>query len=210
MRHRNGYKLGFTLMEALIAIGIFTIGIEGFSLLFVRSWKLNSYALEMGQSSQAASQGVRGLVDVLRRTRQADDGSYPIRSAGTQDLVFYSDYDKDGTTERLHIYLNNGQVLMGTTKPSSGVPKIYPSGDQTIKMLVDHVVNGATPIFYYYNKDYPGDKVNNPVASPVDVSTIRLVKIFLQININPSRDPNGIQTESFVELRNLNDYDRLQ
>ena len=64
-------------------------------------------------------------------------------------------------------------------------------------------------MFYYYNKSYPGDTAGNPVPVPADVSQIRLVKIFLRININPNRAPDNIQQESFVELRNLNDYDRI-
>ena len=64
-------------------------------------------------------------------------------------------------------------------------------------------------MFSYYNKDYPADTENNPVSTPADVSEIRLIKIFLKINIDPNRAPDNIQQETFVELRNLNDYDRI-
>jgi hypothetical protein len=32
------------------------------------------------------------------------------------------------------------------------------------------------------------------------------VKIFLKINIDPNRAPDNIQQETFVNFRNLNDY----
>jgi len=209
-RQKN-YFSGMTIIEMIVAISIFTIAILGFTVLFMRSWKMNSYTIEMGQSSYAVSQGVNSMVNYLRKVRQADDGSYPIKSAAENDLVVFSDYDKDGITERLHFYLQSGQVMMGITKPTSGIPRTYEASDQQTKLLADRIVNEADePIFYYYNKDYPGDTANNPVAMPVDVSTVRLVRIFLKINIDPNRAPDNIETQSFVELRNLNDYDRMK
>lgn len=202
---------GMTIVEMMVAISIFTIAIFGFTMLFMRSWQMNSYTIEMGQSSYAVSQGVNNMVNYLRKARQADDGSYPVKSAAENDLVVFSDYDKDGVTERLHFYLQNGQVLMGITDPTTGIPKTYATSDQQTKLLADRIVNEADePIFYYYNKDYPADTVNNPVAMPVDVSTVRLIKIFLKINVDPNRAPDNIETQSFVELRNLNDYDRMK
>lgn len=200
-----------TLIEALIAIAIFSIGIGGFSLLFVRSWQGNSYVFEMGQSSMAASQGVNETVGYLRKARQGDDGSYPIKSATDNDLVVFSDYDKDGITERLHFYKNGNQLVMGWRKPTGTLPKTYPAGDQGTKVISERVVNDAgTPIFYYYNKDYPGDQTNNPVATPANSSDVRLIKVLLKVNVDPNKAPDNIEISSFVELRNLNDYDRVK
>src|SRR3989344_5351522 len=159
-------KKGLTIVETIVAIAIFTIGIEGFTLLFAKSWRANSYIFEMGQSAFAVSQGVNKIASYIRKTRQADDGAYP---------------------------------------------KTYPVGDQQTQTIAENIVNGAsTPVFYYYNKDYPGDQANNPVSTPADVSVIRLVKILLEINIDINHSPDNIHQQTFVELRNLNDYDRVQ
>ena len=200
-----------TLIEMMIAITIFTIGIGGFSLLFVKSWQGNSYVYEMGQSSVAASQGVNEIISYLRKARQGDNGSYPIKSATDNDLVVFSDYDKDGITERLHFYKNGDQLIMGWRKPTGGLPKTYAAGDQGTKIIANRVVNDAeTPVFYYYNKDYPADQVNNPVVTPANNADVRLIKILLKVNVDPNRAPDNIEISSFVELRNLNDYDRMQ
>jgi len=200
-------KKGMTLIEALLAISIFTMGIAGFSLLFVKSWGINSYTYEMGQSSMAVYQGVSSMGVYLREVRQGDNGSYPIKSASDNDLVVYSDFDKDGITERLHFYKNGNQIIMGYRKPSGGFPKTYADGDQETRVMANSIVNEANvPIFYYYNKNYPGDQANNPVPTPANVANIRLVKIYLKINIDPNRAPDNIETSSFIELRNLNDY----
>jgi prepilin-type N-terminal cleavage/methylation domain-containing protein len=200
-------KGGMTLIEMIVAIGIFSIGMVGFTVLFSRTWQNNSYTLEMGQTSMAVSQGVSKIVNYVRGARQSDNGAYAIKSANDNDLVIYSDYDKDDITERLHIYLSNSTVFMGVTDPTSGMPKTYPSGDQETITLASRIVNNSTtPIFYYFNKDYPGDTVNNPLDTPASVSEIRLVKIYIQMNIDPNRAPDNIQLQSFAELRNLNDY----
>lgn len=202
---------GMTLIEMLLAIAIFAIGIQGFTYLFLNSWKSNAYILELGQASSAVSSGLDQMVRYIRMARQGDDGSYAIKSADKNDLVIFSDYNKDGIAERLHFYLQSGQVKMGITNPTGGVPKTYPAEDQQTTIIADKIVNdAATPLFYYFNKDYPGDQVNNPVATPADAANIRLVKIFLQININPNKGPENVQMQSFVELRNLNDYSGIR
>jgi hypothetical protein len=208
--YKNGKK-GMTLIEALLAISIFTFGILGFSQLFVKSWQINQFSYEMGQSTLSASQGVNKMVDYIRRARQGDDGAYPVRTADDDNFIFFCDYDKDGITERLHIYKSDGKIMMGYRKPTTGIPKTYPTGDQATLTLSEYVVNGdSDPIFYYYNQDYPGDTVNNPVSTPAIAADIRLVKINLAVDPDINRAPDSVQMESFVELRNLNDYDRIQ
>jgi hypothetical protein len=165
----------------------------------------------MGRSSLAVSQGVNEIVSYLRKARQGDDGSYPLKSAANNDLVVFSDYDKDGITERLHFYKSGNQVMMGWRKPTGSLPRTYAAGDQGTKIISSIIVNDAsTPIFYYYNKDYPGNSTNNPVPPPINVADVRLVEIFLKININPNRAPDSMELRSFAELRNLNDYDRMR
>ena len=203
-------KSGLTLIEMIMAIAIFTIGIEGFTLLFTKVWKNNSYVLEMGQSSMAVSQGLNKMAGYIRNTKQGDDGAYPVQSADNNDLVIFSDYDKDGITERLHFYKNNEDILMGATNPTATLPKTYPAGDQQTITIASNIINGSgVPIFYYYNSDYPADLVNNPVATPAQIADVRLVKIYLETNIVPSRAPDNVKIQSFVEMRNLNDYDRI-
>jgi prepilin-type N-terminal cleavage/methylation domain-containing protein len=204
---KNKRKLrGMTIVEMLVAIAIFTIGIEGFSLLFIRAWSINSFTLEMGQASTAASQGVNRVTNYVRGARQGDNGAYPISSIGDNDLVIFSDYDKDGVTERLHFYKNGESVIMGFRDPAGTIPRTYAAGDQATMIIASHVINDASaPIFRYYNEDYPGDTINNPLtASSANINNVRLVKVHLKININPNRAPDNVETQSFAEIRNLN------
>jgi hypothetical protein len=202
---------GLTFIEMMMAIAIFVIGMEGFTLLFAKTWKTNSYTIEMGQSSLAVSQGLSRMVDYIRRARQGDDGSYPLKSGDDNSLIIFCDFDKDGVTERLHFYKNGEDILMGVTRPTATLPKTYPVGDQELRTIASHIVNDASaPVFSYFNKDYPTDTTNNPLATPILADSARLIKIYLEINIKPGSGLDNTHMQSYVEMRNLNDYNRIQ
>lgn len=212
LQQKWSVKKGMTLVELMIAITIVTIGMGGFTLLFANTWRINSYTLEMGRSSIIVSQGLSKMVSHIRGARQADNGAYPIKSADDNDLVIYSDYDKDGITERIHLYKNGQNIIMGITLPGGTIPVTYQAGDQETITIANSIVNtAAEPIFFYFDKDFGGDETANPpLSTPANISDIRLIKIHLKINIDPNRAPDNIEMQSFVEIRNLNDYDRLK
>lgn len=211
MKKDNKNCSGMTIIEMMVAITIFTLGIAGFSLFFTRVWQANSYTLEMGQSAMAVSQGVNQIIEHIRGARQSDGGTYPIVSADDNDLVLYADYDKDSTVERLHIYKSGTDILMGVTDPINTVPKSYPAGDDSTVTVAQRIVNEtSSPIFYYYDKTYDGSAGQVPMSAPINESGVRLVKIHLYINIDPNRAPDNIEMQSFVEIRNLNDYNNAE
>jgi prepilin-type N-terminal cleavage/methylation domain-containing protein len=202
---------GLTLIEMMMAIAIFVIGIEGFTLLFQRTWKTNEYTIELGQSTMSASRGLSKMVDYIRGARQGDDGSYPILRADDNELVLFCDYDKDGVTERLRFYKNNTDILMGVRRPTATLPKTYPTGDESAIIIVKHIMNdSSTPVFAYFNRDYPADTTNNPLATPSAVADLRLIKVYLEINTRPERAPDNVKMQSFVQMRNLSDYNQIQ
>ena len=59
-----------SLVEMMVAIGIFTIGMTGFTALFMNSWNHNKYTLEMGQTATAVSRGVNEITRYIREARQ--------------------------------------------------------------------------------------------------------------------------------------------
>jgi len=204
------FRQGLTLVETLIAISLFLLATQATVVVFARTIKTKAYTLEMGRSSLILARSMGDLTQYIRKARQSDGGAYPIVSADENDLVIYSDYNKNGKTERLHIYLANKKIYLGVSEPSNSFPISYASGDGETFELADHIINSsADPMFSYYNGDYPQDTINNPVATPADVSEIRLVRMFLKINIDENRAPDNIQQETFIEIRNLNDYDRI-
>lgn len=201
---------GMSLIEMLMAIAIALAIMGGFTLLFLRTWDTNKFILEEGMASAAASHATNKLVIQLRGTQQADNGDYPIESADKFSLIFYCDIDNDGVVEKVHYFLDdaNDQLKMGISDPLATNPVTYPANDTTVSVIANYVVNDTSdPLFYYYNKNYPGDTVNNPLATPADVGAIEMIRIHLYVNINPVHAPDNINIESFVDLRNLHDYE---
>lgn len=196
-----------TLVELMVAIAVALIAMEGFTYLFLKTWDTNKFVLEEGMASAAASRANNQIVIQLRGIEQSENGSYPIVTADDFDLTLYADIDDDGTVERVHYFLDqvNDQLKMGVTEPNMAVqPATYSAGDTTVSVMTNYVVNESdNPIFGYYNDDYPGDTVNNPLATPASVANIQLIKIHLFVNINPVHAPDNINIESFVDLRNL-------
>lgn len=197
-------------MEMLVAIGVALIIMQGFTLLFLKTWDINKFILEEGLASAAASHATNKLVIQLRGTQQADNGDYPIESASNFSIIFYCDIDDDGVVEKVHYFLDdaNDQLKVGISNPVAGNPVTYPAVDSTVAVVASYVVNDDTdPVFYYYNKNYPGDTVNNPLATPANVGDIEMIRVHLYVNINPVHAPDNINIESFVDLRNLHDYE---
>ncbi len=195
---------GITIIEMIIAIGIFTMGIAGFTLLFIKSWEINSFTLETGQASMAASRGVQAAVDSIRNARQADNGSFPIVSAEANDLVFYGNADDDAAVERIHYYYSQTQKTFyrGVTDPTADIPPQYPAGDQSVFTVATSVVNEVDdPVFSYYDID------NNLLSGPILVAQVKMVKINLKVNIDPNHAPDNIAIQSYATIRNLNEYD---
>lgn len=201
---------GLTIVEMLVAIFIMGAGMVGFSLLLNSSWKSNKFIIESGVTAIQVNRALNEIMANVRKVRQADNGDYPIESGDDFDIKAYIDIDGDGTTERVHYWLDTttDQVKRGVTDPVAGTPPTYPAGDTTVTTIANYIVNDATqPLFYYYNENYPGDVVNNPLSTPVNIQSVRLVRVLLRMNIDPIKAPNNINVESFVDLRNLENYE---
>jgi prepilin-type N-terminal cleavage/methylation domain-containing protein len=203
-------RLGMTLVEMLVAIAVMLIAMEGMTYLFVSSWDKNKSIIETGLASTTASRAVNKTIIQLRALKQADNGDYPIEEADDFDLTIYTDIDDDGVTERVHYYLDlaTDKFKRGITDPNSGTPVTYPAGDTTTTTLAEFIVNESNdPMFSYYNDNYPGDTTNNPLTTPAALGSIQLVRMKARVNIDPVHAPENINIESFVDLRNLHNYE---
>jgi len=127
-----------------------------FTVLFSKSWQMNSYVFKTGQESSMISQTINTMVKKLRKVQQADDGEYPLKSASDNDLVVFITWIMMQLTKpKRSIILSNSQLKMGISY-SSGNPASYPSTDTTVTTLASNIVNDASnPVFTYYNNNIP-------------------------------------------------------
>lgn len=191
---------GFTLVEAIVVVAI--TAVVGGSLLAAISffYRGNAYVFEATASVDSARRGLSTTLSALREASYADDGNYPIASAATSSIVFYSDIDSDGGIERVRVYLVN-ETLYRTVISAAGNPPSYTGQATATSTIATYVRNGtSTPMFVYY--DSAGTQLST--TSPT-ISQIASVGTTLLVDINPNRAPNVLTLIGTATLRNLRD-----
>jgi len=192
---------GVTLVELLVAIGIFTIISMGAGWILIQSIRHNAIIFEQLSSQSESRKAVQHVIDVVRKAELSSVGSYPIASASSTELILYANVDADSLRERVRFWLDGTTLKQGVLKPS-GNPISY-TGTEYVVELAHYITNSAQsiPTFVYYDELYTGSQ--NPLASPVTVTDIRLVKVQLNLEKDANKSPVPLHVESVVEIRNL-------
>jgi prepilin-type N-terminal cleavage/methylation domain-containing protein len=204
MKKNSQLKRGFTLIEVLV-VGVITgiVGMGVLSLQYIMSESRVS-VFRNYINIEEANNNVSIMVREIRNVRPGENGAYPLEKADDQEFIFYSDCDFDGKAERVRYYLDNTQFIKGIIEPV-GTPATYPSDQEVLKTLSENIRNGATPIFYYYNGNWPADTVNNPLDTPTRLSETKLMNVYLELNTENDQPDKNYILESYVQLRTLKD-----
>lgn len=197
---RNGKK-GFSLIEVLIAISI-----SAFIAFILASFRgnlslLQNFLNQKLQSRQDADAAMQILQREIRSAGISSNGAYPIESASTSSLVFFSDIDADGLFEQVRYFMGTSTLQKGVIKPS-GNPLTYASSSEIITTLVDNAIaTSTTPVFRYYDASYTGTQ--QPMTYPLDVASIRMISFYLSADINASTSPQPELFTFTTDIRNL-------
>lgn len=192
---------GITLVEVLIAIGIFSFLTVGIVTLFLTSWKYNQIVWEQLKTQNEGRKVTRDFTNQLRVASLSSVGAYPIESASSTQIVFYSNVDSDSLREKVRYFLSGRTLRRGIVKPT-GTPLTYNSANETVVDLAHDLITSTLP-FTYYGSSYSGAEA--ALSSPVDVTQIRVVGISLVLEEDPNASPVPFYIESKVMLRNLKD-----
>lgn len=171
---------GFTLIEIVVVIFVFSVLAAGVIVL-VSSILTNSEK----QQTQLynASQARRLSFDVMaeiRRAVESGTGSYPISSAGSHQLIFYTNVDKQNDIERVRYFINGGRLMKGVIKPT-GSPPVYSVANEEVAIIQHDVANDSGQhLFYYYGDEYDGDAADY-LSQPVNVTDVRYIRLNLLI-----------------------------
>lgn len=99
------YKKGLTLVETIMAIAIFTLALGALFSSVLILYRTYDYTWQQSVAIDEARRGIETMVKEIRTARFGEDGSYPIEKAEDKELIFYSDIDNDGKTERVRYFL---------------------------------------------------------------------------------------------------------
>lgn len=199
--HKKNVRAGFTAVEILFVVSI-TVLVVGVMTMFARNtWIYNSFLGSSLNSLNAGRQTLKTMVAEIRTASSGNDGSYPVAIATATSLTIYSDIYPNGTNvkEKVRYFLEGTNLKRGVVTPT-GSPLSY-TGTEVITTLIPNVTN--TTIFNYYDKNYDGTTAS--LSSPVNIPSVRLVKITVIVDDNPNKAPGPITLSSQVTLRNIKD-----
>ncbi len=203
MRHRN--QSGFTLVETSVtAILLVTLaaGIVGLQYI-LGNIQVNTF--QSFTNVEAASGAINRIEREIRTARQGDNGAFLLESGTNNSLTFYSDVDANGSTDKVTYSLSGTTLTRSVIRPT-GYPVTYPPGTAQVTTVTDIMRNGATPLFTYYNGNWPGDTTNNPLATPVNLSNVKMIRIYIRLNnkANDSRNDYILDTSATIRMVKTN------
>ena len=187
---------GFTIIEALVALGVFVIAILIITAFIINSYKLQNFTYEQSTAISEARRGIETMVKELRETLPGDTGAYPIELAETQEIIFYADFDRDDAIEKVHYWLDGSDFKKGVIE-ASGNPLTYNPTNEQVETISRYVRNYEDAIFIYRDSDYIA------LNTPADPNEVKLINVYLKINMFENRAPIDYELESDVALRNL-------
>ena len=190
-----------TLAEALVALSIFVV-----IMVVVTTFEVNVFSyqrtasgsLETAQDAQAL---LKIMMKELRSLAPSANGAYPLTTAGTSTIVFFSDITGTGVVDQI-TYSLIGNTLYKAVIIPSGSPAVYNTSSQSTTSLVANVRNASsTPVFQYFDQNYDG--TTQPLAQPVTVTSVHTIKINLTLDTDPNHSPLPVTYSATVQLRNL-------
>lgn len=195
-------KNGFTLLEAVVALGVFGLVITSVAYLITDGLRYNRIIWDQLQGQTDVRKVLQEVVDDARRAEQSSTGAYTIENAGEYDLRFYANIDNDGYREKVHFWIEGTDFKKGVIKPA-GMPLAYSPANEQVVILARNVTNipGNKPLFKYYNESYAGS--GSSLAQPVEPTNVRVIRVYLEIDKDPGKSPVVVKGESVVEVRNL-------
>jgi len=195
-------KSGFTLIELIIAVAILAIITVAISLLFINLYKEQASDVARIKRIDTASKTIEMMSGEIRKMNRAENGIFPLEVVQEQALVFYSDVDNDGLTERIEYSLNGTALERKLIEPGDSLDY---SGTETIAVIAGGIRNGTEPIFKYYDENYTGSE--DPMSEPISVTSVKIIEIILDINADEKYLSSPLRMETKIHPRNLRNFD---
>jgi len=201
-KNRHNSKSGFTAIEILVSIFILTLIGLAVSSFAKDIFSLNRITSDSLTAQDETRRALKTMSAEIRTASPSSLGAYALAQTATSSFTFYSNIDDDSLKERVRYFLDGTTLKKGIIKPSD-VPLIYNPANEVVSELTHGVANATTSIFSYYDKNYDG--TTQALTEPIDIATVRLVKITIVIDKNPQTPPGPITLTTQISIRNLKD-----
>lgn len=196
------YIRGFTLIEVLIVMSIFTLISIGAITIISQTDVFNRITTGRLSSVDEGRKILRPLVGEVRSALPSHEGGYMLAQTQPHAFTFFSDIDGDGLIERVRYFVEDETFKKGVITPT-GSPLAYHEEDEHISWVIQNVVNGEMPVFEYYDASYDGS--TDALVPPVSPQDVRMVKITIQIHKADNHEQEAVSLSTQVSIRNLKD-----
>lgn len=186
-------KLGFTLIEILVAMSITVILMLVVNNFIITGFRTNTFNSEQETAIEHARDASNDMSHEIRGANSSEKGDYALSTVSANNFVFYNDVDKDNKREKVRYFLDGRYLKRVVTEP--GTNNNY-TGSGVTSTLANYMNNVTEPVFRYYDSDNVETSI---------VNNIRLIRLNLKINVTPTRAPADYYVQLDVELRNLKD-----
>lgn len=194
-------QLGFSLPEIVVGMAVGTLVLLVIVTFMMETNRFQQFISEQSTAIATADAATTVMTKALRESTDGADGSYALGNATANTLTFYTDIDADASAEQVAYNLSGTTIQQTITQPTAA-PAQYLGANSITNTVATNIVNGTytgNAIFTYY------DDQNNELPVPVDLSAVTLIRIHLDVNVDPNRIPDTHTIETYVQLRNLND-----
>ena len=141
---------------------------------------------EMGNIDQARAVSSKFVNEI----RSATYGSYPLVMANNDEIIFYSPIGASAeNVNRIRYYVTDSILYKGVITPVNG---IYNPATEVITPVLNNLLNGTDPVFYYYDGSYDNAENTTPMVQPVNVNQVKFVKINLKIQSQMTKQSTSI------------------
>lgn len=200
MEGRSRAERGFTGLEVLIWVAVFSVVLGTIVSSTIYFYRVNRYTLSQATSVTSGQRGLEGMMRTIREAAYASDGAYPIISIATSSFSFYADIDTDAQIEKLRYFLQGTNLYEGVVEPT-GDPPVY-TGTEVTSTIAENVRNiaSATSTFRYFND------AGSLMTDYTQVDDVRFVTVNLIIDSDTAVLPDAITLRSSAGMRNLVGY----
>jgi prepilin-type N-terminal cleavage/methylation domain-containing protein len=192
---------GMTLVEMLIAIGIYTVLLLAINNSITSLYQNNAYALEQANEVDNARRGVTQWNRDAKEMITGEDGTWPVAVIGEHRLGYYSDTDQDDSVEYVE-YILAATTLRKFTYNPTGSPATYdlttPDSEEILSEYVQNIEQATSTFFYFDNN-------GTQLTSTSPVIDVRYMQMQVIVNIDPDRNPGEFMLRSSLAPRNLKD-----
>ena len=193
---------GFTLVETVVVVGIYTVLLAVITNSIFSLYQSNDYTIAQSNEIDSARVGLQTWISDAREMTYADDGTFPIAVIEPHRVGFYSDVDSEPTIEYIEYELSTTTLYRSIYK-AVGSPPVYnlvvPYRVDTVSEFVQNLTQ-ATSTFLYL--DTNGDLLTGTSTLLTDV---RYLEARVIVNIDPLKSPGEFLLRSGVAPRNLKD-----